>query len=74
MSQSRRASLAEACMNMVSGYIVSFIVGQLCYPLFGITVSAQQNLLLVAIFTVTSLIRSYAWRRAFNWWQHRKEA
>ena len=74
MSQSRKASLLEACANMATGMVVSYIVGLIIFPLLGWPVSHGTNAIAVSIFTVTSLIRSYLWRRAFNWWQHRKEA
>lgn len=66
MSQSRRASLLEACANMASGMLISFLAGLIIYPMLGWPVSASTNAIAVGIFTVISLIRSYVWRRIFN--------
>lgn len=71
MSQSRRASLLEAAANMVSGFVLSYLAGLVIYPMLGWQVSASTNLVAVFLFTIISLIRSYLWRRAFNWWHHR---
>jgi len=66
--QSRLGSLAEATLNIGSGFLLSMIVWQMiANPLFGYTISLGENVALTAIFTSVSLIRSYAWRRYFNW-------
>ena len=63
--QSHAASLAEVAVNVLSGYVVSLLVGIFVYPLFGLQVSVGQNIALTLIFTVTSFLRSYIWRRIF---------
>lgn len=68
--QSKKHSLLEAVLNTASGFVISFIVGLVAFPLYGFQPTLAQNFGLVTIFTVTSIIRSYAWRRAFNWYQH----
>lgn len=70
MSQPRMFSAAEACANTATGMMVSFGLGMAVYPMFGFTPSATQNLAITSIFTVASVIRSYAWRRAFNRLHH----
>jgi len=60
-------SLVEQVFNVGSGVVLSLIVGQIVYPLFGYPVSLMDNLGLTAIFTVVSVLRGYVWRRVFNW-------
>lgn len=66
MKQSKRQSLIEASYNTFFGYMISFIVGMIVYPLYGLTVTTSQNAQLIAIFTITSLLRNYVVRRWFN--------
>lgn len=64
--QTRRQSMIEALLNTASGYILSVFVQLLVFPWFGVHLALSQNLALVAIFTLVSIARSYAWRRLFN--------
>lgn len=66
MSQSRKRSLAEAVMNVVVGFALSFVVTALVFPMFGYPIRMADNLAITAIFTVVSILRSYALRRMFN--------
>lgn len=66
MSQSRRLSAAEAVANVAIGYGVALCAQTVVFPSFGMTVSLGDNLAIGAIFTVVSLVRSYAVRRLFN--------
>ena len=67
MSQSRRWSFFESCVNVAVGYGVAVLAQVLVFPLFGIRVSLADNLLIGVVFTLVSLARSYALRRVFNW-------
>ena len=67
MSQSRRWSFFESCMNVAIGYGVAVTAQVLIFPMFGIRVSLTDNLMIGALFTVVSIARSYALRRVFNW-------
>lgn len=69
MSQPRHHSIMESVANTASGFAVSWCVWQAIGPLYGIELRQTQDLSIVGIFTVASLIRSYAWRRAFNRWR-----
>ena len=64
--QSRAMSLVEAVANVVVGYGIAVLTQVIVFPLFGLRASVEQNLLLGLVFTVVSLIRSYALRRVFN--------
>lgn len=75
MSQSRLASLVEVVTNMVVGFAVSVYAQAVIFPMYGFsTLTITQNVQIVAIFTVISMIRSYLVRRFFNWLTARKEA
>lgn len=71
MSQLRRHSLLEASLNTLTGFVVSYLATFAIYPLIGIRTSAGQNFWIVTAFTGISVVRSYYWRRIFNWYQHR---
>ena len=64
--QSRWMSLIEAVTNIAVGYGVAVLTQALVFPLFGLSVSLGENIGIGAVFTVVSLIRSFALRRAFN--------
>lgn len=66
MSQSRRMSLAEAFVNVAVGYLVALAAQLAVFPLFGVRIALSDNLLIGAVFTVVSILRSYALRRLFN--------
>lgn len=58
-------SLVEASVNVLIGYLVSVLANWLVLPAFGYPVSVSDSFLIGAVFTVISLIRSYAVRRLF---------
>lgn len=64
--QSRRMSLVEAVANVALGYGVAVLAQLAVFPLFGLHPSISDNLAIGAVFTVVSLLRSYAVRRMFN--------
>lgn len=68
MGQQRVHSLLEAVINTVVGYLVAFTLQLLVFPLVGIDITVQVNIILSTIFTIASLIRSYVLRRIFNRW------
>ena len=67
MSQSRKASLAESLVNVAVGFWVAVAAQLLVLPMFGLQVSATDNLAIATIFTIISIVRSYLLRRLFNW-------
>ncbi len=64
--QSRWMSLVESVTNIVVGYCLAVLTQVLVFPLFGLRVSLGENLGIGAVFTVVSLVRSFALRRIFN--------
>jgi hypothetical protein len=68
MSQTRRQSLVEAWTNIFVGVVINTLLNFTVFPFLGWHITAQQNAVLVVIYTGASLIRSYGLRRAFNRW------
>lgn len=68
MSQSRKHSMLESLVNVLVGYGIALAAQLLIFPLFGIHVSLQDNIVIGLLFTVVSIVRSYALRRLFNRW------
>lgn len=66
MKQSRLMSLVESLVNVLVGYGVAVATQMAVFPLFGLTVTVTENLLIGLIFTVVSIVRSYALRRGFG--------
>lgn len=65
MNQTKIASLIEAIINTAVGFLVSFAIWPVAAYLTGIIYSTGQHWSVVAIFTVSSIARSYAVRRFF---------
>ena len=66
MKQSRLMSLVEAITNVVVGYGVAVVTQILIFPIFGLQTTLGQNLAMGGIFTIVSLLRSFALRRLFE--------
>lgn len=64
--QSRWMSLVESVTNIIVGYCLAVLTQAIVFPMFGLSVSVAENLGIGAVFTVVSLVRSFALRRAFN--------
>ena len=66
MKQSRLMSLVESLANVLVGYGVAVATQVAVFPLLGLAVTVTENLLIGLIFTVVSIVRSYALRRGFE--------
>ena len=64
--QSRKMSLIESITNVIVGYSISVLAQVLIFPMFGISATIKENLLIGLCFTVISIARSYILRRIFN--------
>ena len=64
--QSRKMSLIESITNVIVGYSISVLAQILIFPMFGISATIKENLLIGLCFTVISIARSYILRRIFN--------
>jgi len=66
MKQSRMMSLVEAVTNVIVGYGVAVMAQIVVFPFFGLHATLADNLLIGAIFTTASIVRSYLLRRGFE--------
>ena len=66
MMQSRLMSLVEALANVAVGYGVAVITQLAVFPLFGLDATLAENMMMGGVFTVVSIARSFALRRAFE--------
>lgn len=66
MKQSKFQSLIESFTTVISGFFVALIVQLLIFPLYDIEITLFENIQIVMILTVTSIIRVYVIRRFFN--------
>lgn len=66
--QTRRSSLAEVLTGTAVGLVLAWVCGQYwIYPAFGYHPDLETNLEMTLWFTVVGIVRSYVWRRLFNW-------
>jgi hypothetical protein len=66
--QTRRHSLFESFANIAIGYWIAVAAQYAIFPLFGVHIPLASNLAIGLCFTAVSLLRSFALRRAFNFW------
>lgn len=64
--QTRLSSLAESVINVAIGFAVSLVLTAIVFPAYGHSVSLADNVQITTIFTIASILRSYALRRWFN--------
>jgi hypothetical protein len=71
VSQSRTHSLFESLTNIVVGSGINFAANMALLPIILHTAAIpfHANILITAVFTVISLVRSYLLRRWFNSWR-----
>lgn len=72
--QSRTHSAIESALNIAVGFVISLGITAIVMPAFGHHISLPENVAITSIFTLASLLRSYALRRLFNHWSTRKES
>lgn len=68
MQQSKLESLLETTLNIATGFLISWCVWLWIVPVFWPqhSSSAAVGFGVTTLFTVTSFLRSYFWRRFFN--------
>lgn len=72
MTQTKLQSLLETTSGTAVAFAGSIVTGMVVYPLYGHKFSLGELGWITFWFTVVSFIRSYLWRRFFNWlhrWQ-----
>jgi hypothetical protein len=72
--QSRLASALEATVNVLGGYLVALAAQMLILPAYGVRLSISDNLSIGAWFAAVSVLRSFCFRRLFNFFQVRRGA
>lgn len=73
MSQSRMSSALEALANVTISYLVSFSLQLFIFPMFGVHVPIEANLVLSGLITGIAIIRIYLLRRLFNYLALRRQ-
>jgi hypothetical protein len=66
MSQTRLGSFVEAHANIAIGFSINYVANLLVFPVFGMHISLRDNFFMGCIYTLISVVRSYAIRRWFN--------
>jgi len=56
----------ESATNILIGYWCAVFTQLIVFPIMGIDVSLDKNLMIGLVFTLISLLRSYVIRRVFN--------
>ena len=64
--QTKKQSATESLTNILVGLITSFLIQLVIYPIMGIPVSFNQNIIITIVFFIASFIRGYLIRRYFN--------
>ena len=66
MKQSRKHSAIETITQTILGLGISFVIQIILYPMMGIPVTINQNIIITAVFFIASLVRGYVVRRIFE--------
>ena len=64
--QSRAMSFVEAITNVGVGFLVAVLTQITLFPTLELQVSVRDNLLIGAIFTAVSIVRTFTLRRLFE--------
>ena len=64
--QTKKQSVIESLTNILVGLITSFLIQIVIYPIMGIPVTFNQNIIITIVFFIASFIRGYLIRRYFN--------
>ena len=66
MKQSRLMSLVEFVANVIVGYSVAVATQLVVFPWFGLPARLDDAMVIGAIFTIVSILRSFLLRRVFE--------
>jgi uncharacterized membrane protein len=73
MAQSRTMSVVETVVQNVVGFVIAMAVQALVLPFWGFHPTLAENFWITFIFMAISVIRSYIFRRLFEWLEARQE-
>lgn len=65
--QTKLRSHIEAATSLTVGFCLSFVVWHFLSKFLDIPMPLDTNFFITSVFTVVSYIRSYCFRRLFNW-------
>ena len=65
--QTRIWSGIEVFSNILCGFLISWMIFPPVMSWFGFDIDVTKAAGVTAIYTIVSVIRSYLWRRVFNW-------
>jgi hypothetical protein len=65
--QTKTMSAVESVSNIAIGMTIAYITQVIVFPIFGIHVPPSSHIGIVLIFTAVSFVRSFCFRRVFNW-------
>lgn len=65
--QSKKASLAESLTNIGTGSLLGMLLNYYILPFWGYAVSVGDALSIGLLYSAISFVRSYFFRRIFNW-------
>ena len=66
MTQSKKKSFIESIIQTIIDLGTSILIQAALYPILGIPVSFEQNLIITAVFFAVSIVRGYIVRRIFE--------
>lgn len=70
--QTKKESAKEVIVGIAIGYTVNMLANFIIFPMFGWSISLEQNLIIGVIYTVISFVRGYCIRRFYNWKEARR--
>ena len=70
--QSKKNSVLEVFLNYLSGFIIAWLLTLTVLPYYGYQATPKEGFQITIIFTIVSIIRTYIWRRLFNYFLKRR--
>jgi len=64
--QTNKQTLIESFANTLSGYIINIGIQFIIWPIFGISISLGENMLIGLVFLFISVFRNFVVRRIFS--------
>lgn len=72
--QTKKGSLFEVICNVGTGFVVAWGLTQWLFPtVYHLELSCLQSWTITFTYTIVSVVRSYVWRRVFNYFIVRRE-
>ena len=72
--QTKIGSIFEVLCNTLTGFAVAWLLTHHLFPTyFDLELTISQSWIITVIYTLVSIIRSYIWRRIFNYFILKRE-